>query len=558
MSKAVNAASAVAPITGGLLDGVSLDSRSLSGGSLNSRPQSGGSLNNVAERLSRGKWYAIAIIVVWFAIGVSPTWLPTPDSALYLMLGRSVAEGNGYALDGHPHAYVPPGYPYFLAALDRIGLGSMLWLNVAMGLIGLATVWVSYLLIREMATRPIALLVACLLGFNSLLHVMSALQLSDMPFTLLVIAGLYGLVRGLRGDRWALELGTLAILASCWVRLAGVAFAAACAVGLLFEPRATTRLRVGANVAALVVGVAATLGLFYAQYQNSLRAEHSLPPASYMAGLQSLASQPLGTLIKRTLSNVFESASEIPRFLMGLQGNPIVALAVCLVPAIVGVGRRLIRREFLIVLAVAGYAAGIVLNLPAGARYLLPVAPLLILYYLEGLTILLDWHPRVRRWAPAALMLFLVAFVGFNGVKGAYVMHKNVHQIAATREEIATCADWLRAHAQPGDHFLSCDAEWQMAYLSHVPYMQIDRWKVIAGKSRDEYLRFLYDQNVRLVVSVPEHISHYPDENLIREAVQDTRMFQPIASNEHHQLYRFVAPPGIATAAAPARTPGPL
>ncbi len=88
--------------------------------------------------------------------------------------------------------------------------------------------------------------------------------------------------------------------------------------------------------------------------------------------------------------------------------------------------------------------------------------------------------------------------------------------------------------------------------------MQLDRWVIIAGKSREEYLRFLYEQGVRLVVSVPEHLSHYPDESLIRDAVRDTRMFQPLAANEHHQLYRFVAPPAVATADASARTRGPL
>jgi 4-amino-4-deoxy-L-arabinose transferase-like glycosyltransferase len=510
-----------------------------------------GSLEGVAERLGRAKRYAIAIIVAWFAIAISPSWLPTPDSALYLMLGRSVAQGHGYTLDGHPHAYVPPGFPYMLAALERVGLGSMLCLNIAMALIGVASVWMSYLLVSQLASRPVALLVACLLGCNSLLHVMSALQLSDMPFTLLVLAGLYGFVRGLRGDRWALELGTLAILGSCWIRVAGVSLSVACAVGLVLQPRATSRLRLAGNVAALLLGVAATLGLYYAQYQNTLRAEHSLPPASYMAGVQALLAQPFGALIKRTLGNVFESAAEIPRFLMGLQGNPVLALAVCLVPAVVGIARRLRHREFLIALAVAGYAAGIVMNLPAGARYLLPVAPLLILYYLEGLTILLDWRPRVRRWAPQLLVLFVAVFVAFNGVKGAYVMHKNVNQIAATREAIATCAEWLHENARPGDHFLSCDAEWQMAYLSQVPYMQIDRWVVIAGKTREEYLRLLYDQGVRLVVAVPETRSHYPDEALIREAVRDTRMFQPLASNQQHQLYRFIAPPPVATPPVP-------
>ena len=76
-------------------------------------------LDDVAARLARTRRVITAVIVVWFALAVSPSWLPTPDSALYLMLGRSLAQGHGYALDGQPHAYVPPGYPLFLAALLR-------------------------------------------------------------------------------------------------------------------------------------------------------------------------------------------------------------------------------------------------------------------------------------------------------------------------------------------------------------------------------------------------------------------------------------------------------
>jgi hypothetical protein len=505
------------------------------------------SLDDVAARLGTAQRYVCVGVVLWFALGVSSSWLPTPDSALYLMLGHSLAQGHGYALDGQPHAYVPPGYPLFLAALERAGLGSMLCLNLAMGVIGLLSVWMSYRLVSQLASRQVALLVAGLLGCNSLLHVMSALQLSDMPFTLLVLTGLCCFLRGLRGERWALEWGTLAILASCWVRVAGVALAVACAVGLLLQPRSTSGLRVGGNVAALLAGVAATLGIFYGQYQHSLQVEHSLPPASYMAAVQALISEPIGSLLARALKNTYESAGEMPRFLMGIPGHPLAALAVCLVPALVGLGRRLARREFLIAPAVAGYAAGIVLNLPAGARYLLPVAPLLLLYYLEGLSVLLDWHPRVRRWAPQALLIFIVAFVGFNGIKGLFVWHKNQHQIAAKRDEMAESAAWLRSQARAGEHFLSFDAEWQLAYLSGVPYLQLDRCPLVGMMPRDQYLRFLFDQGVRLV-AVPEKVSTMADDSLIRDAVRDRRMFQPIADNGQFQVYRFLSPPVVATA----------
>lgn len=521
-----NAASAVAPLTTGSLDGV-------------------------AERLKKARRYAIAVIVAWFAIAISPAWLPTPDSALYLMLGRSLAQGHGYALDGHPHTYVPPGFPYFLAGLERIGLGNMLCLNIAMASIGGLTVWVTYLLISELASRPVAVLMACLLGLNSLLHVMSTLQLSDMPFTLLVLAGLLGLVRGLRGRKWALELGALAILASCWVRMAGAALVVACAVGLMVQPRSTSRLRVAGNSAALLVGLAVTLSIFFAQYQNSLRAEHSLPPASYMAGVQSLLHLPLGALVSRTLGNLYESAVELPRFLTGMKGNPIAALAICLLPVVVGLGRRLLNREFLLALAAGGYAGGIVLNLPAGARYLLPVAPLLLLYYLEGLSILLDWHSRIRPHAPAILVVVLAAFVGFNAVKGVYVFHKNEHRIADERAMMTDAAQCLRAEAHPGELFLSCDNEWPLAYLSEVPAMQIDRWIVIQSKTRDEYLNFVFDQGVRLVVAAPEGVGNYPDSGLFRDAVRDGRMFRPVARRGDYQLYRYLSPPAVVAAKLP-------
>jgi Dolichyl-phosphate-mannose-protein mannosyltransferase len=512
-----------------------------------------GSLDAIAIRLAAVKQYAVGAILVWFAVLVSPYWNQTPDSAIYLLLGRSLAQGHGYTLDGHPHTYVPPGFPLLLAALERAGLGSMFCLNLAMAVMGALSVWMSYRLVSEMASRPVAALVACLLGFNALVHTMSTLQLSDTPFTLLVLAGFYWMLRGVRGERWALEWGTLAMLASCWVRVAGVALALACAVGLLIQPRSAARLRVAANVVALFVGVAVTLGIYYAQYRVSLRAEHAKPPYSYMAGVQALITQPIGSLILRTLSNSYESAAETMRFSLGMHANPIAALVVCLVPALVGVGRRLARREFLIPLAVAGYAGGIVLNLPAGARYLLPVAPILILYYLEGTSILLDWRPGVRRWAPQVLFVLITGFVALNVAKSSYSMYRSSHQLADERAKMEQAADCLRTQARPGDHFLACDNEWPLAYLSGLSNLQVDRWLLAKTMGRDEYLRYMFDQSIRLVVAVPLGHGKYPDEALFREAVRDRRMFEPIANNGRYQVYRYLSPPAVDTASSTAR-----
>ncbi len=505
-------------------------------------------LDAVATRLSVFKPYIAVGVVLWFALSISPTWLPTPDSAVYLMLGRSLAEGHGYALDNQPHAYLPPGYPLLLAAFDRVGLGSMWCLNLMMGVIGLLTVGMSYRLVSEIASRQVALLVAGLLGCNSLLHAMSAVQLSDVPFTLLVLTGLYGMLCGLRGQRWALEWGALAILASCWIRVAGVSLAVGCALALVLQPRSTSARRVVANSSALVVGVAATLGLFYRRYQQSLQAEHSLPPASYMAAVDALVSAAPGTLLVRTLKNVYDSAAEMPRFLLGLKLHPLPVLAGIFVPALVGVWRRLVRREFLILLAVASYGGGIVLNLPAGARYLLPIAPLLILLYLEGLSAVLTWQPRVRRWSYPGLFGLVVAFVGLNAIEGLHWTYKNHHQVAAQQAALTETADCLRTQAAAGERILGYSAESELAYLSGIPYLQLDRCQLAGKMSRNEYLQFLFDQRVRLVVLMPGEKSRLADESLIKDAVRDRQLFEPIADNGQFHIYRFLAPPPIAPA----------
>ena len=40
---------------------------------------------------------AVAVIVVVYLASISPYWLPGNDSALYRLLGRSLAAGRGYS-----------------------------------------------------------------------------------------------------------------------------------------------------------------------------------------------------------------------------------------------------------------------------------------------------------------------------------------------------------------------------------------------------------------------------------------------------------------------------
>ena len=68
----------------------------------------------------RRLWLVGAIVAAVYLAGVPVQWWPTPDSALYLGLGRSLAEGDGYRFDGEPCTTVTPGLPWILAGIRTV------------------------------------------------------------------------------------------------------------------------------------------------------------------------------------------------------------------------------------------------------------------------------------------------------------------------------------------------------------------------------------------------------------------------------------------------------
>jgi hypothetical protein len=62
------------------------------------------------------------LILLGIVLGsaIRSVWAIDPDASLYVGLGRSLAAGDGYALDGVPHTKYPPGLPLLLAGVTRV------------------------------------------------------------------------------------------------------------------------------------------------------------------------------------------------------------------------------------------------------------------------------------------------------------------------------------------------------------------------------------------------------------------------------------------------------
>jgi hypothetical protein len=489
------------------------------------------------------RWFLCAAIVLWSVLAITRGWRPTSDSALYLMLARSLARGQGCTLFGVPDLSVPPGYPLFLAGLERAHLGSMFDLNIVMAAIGLAAVWAGYKLVAQIASQPVALSVACFVGLNAVWHAVSARQLSDMPFTLLVLTGLACLLHGLRRQTWTLEAGSLAIAASCGVRAIGVALVLGCLVGLL-QSRHRPRARVLCNAALMLACVAGGTGLCFVRYRYSLHAAGTLLPPGYLPLIQSLVEQPA-----QIVRNLYNSGVLFSLFFTSQQMPAVLAHLLFACPIAIGLRKSIAGGDYLLPSAAAAYLCVVAAVMPTEARYLVPIAPLLAYYWLDGLSAILS-HLAFRQLAPRAFSLAVLVLLAMNAIKGVDTLFKTQELIRTRTAELCAAAQLLHSQAGPGEQFVSSHRERELAYLSDVPLLQTERQAAFASMAPDDYLKFIFRQRVRFVVLATDEGQPSPDTDVFRRAVVDRAMFERLGEFGRFQVYRLRAPSTTSKAAA--------
>src|SRR4051812_2019865 len=134
-----------------------------------------------------------AALTVFYVLSFNGHWRMEPDSALYLTLGRNVAQGLGYTYHGQPHRLAYPGLPWLFAGLFKLfGTKSVLPHLIVMPLLGLAALALCYRLFLLHTGRAVAVLVTLTLGVSRTFYRYNFELLSEVPFLLGVLAFLVG------------------------------------------------------------------------------------------------------------------------------------------------------------------------------------------------------------------------------------------------------------------------------------------------------------------------------------------------------------------------------
>ena len=320
-----------------------------------------------------------------FLIGVTNKWWPTPDSALYLSLGRSLAEGNGYYFNGSPCNIVTPGLPLILAGL-RVLFGDGFWApNLFEALCGLIILLFVYLVVSRISNRFIALMCVLGVGLSFAFYYQTHRVLTDAPFAAIFWMLLYSWYRYRDGSAGWLIIIVLLSAVGLFIRAPGVMILIPL-VALVLERTSGKSNKKGFLAAAAIVFIVFTeMGMFYwlaRKYASGTPLYAALAFSRFSAGVwTSLFRAGKGLAqIPFTLTEMFTGQDGL--FLVILVGLPILIIG--------GIGGAILWKRGhrfvlpLIVLCILGLA----ISGGFGAirpRYLLPIQPLLFLAVLEGL-----------------------------------------------------------------------------------------------------------------------------------------------------------------------------
>lgn len=432
----------------------------------------------VVPRLTVLCWITVAIMGVLYLSSFTTRWWWTPDSALYLMLKNNLVAGEGFTLWGFPHLHVPPGFPLLLAMLEYVGLGTEWGRNLFMIGIGLGTIWVTYRVLLRITSPEMALLITAAFGYSHAMHFNTIRVLSDVPCMFFLWLGLWCWFSGLHEGSKKLELGTLCFFIACSMRVAAFPLALGASAGLVFQPANVSRLRLWLNAAVLPVIVATAAAGFFL-YRATVYG--SLP--TYENELFRVLDWSAFDWVRRPFEHAVLTSWSLSEVLMG-QPNESLGLWMGLlwIPIVFGMAEHVRRKHFVLVFMFLAYCLPIMLLRDMLPRYLLPVAPLVLLFFFDGVR---DCCRRIPPFRPSAAVVPLVlAWMAICCHLPKTMGHwADIHFGEDCHRELEEAhkdvAGFLRANAQEGDRFLSSAFHRNLSYRSGV-------WSLPVAKRRHE------------------------------------------------------------------------
>jgi hypothetical protein len=431
-------------------------------------------------------------LLVLYLLLQNPYWVPGGDSEVYTAIARNLLQGEGHTFNGQPVSMVPPGWSWALAAAMKISPEFRFLKLVTMSCM-LGSLAMTYWICRRFASPVVSAMVVLLSGILSHIYSLTFWLHSDALFCLFSTAAVllaFQLNEG-RSQAWRWALLIILCSASVFVRWAGVFTWLVVAAVLLhgeFWPRWNRRW------IAVAVTFVVTVGTFV-----SIRAALSVPPdiqrkirdAGGAEGDVGVAANQQNIEVVSTIYRIFNPASggwtgyvaratRWGNWIAYLLWQPLrigaASAAIGAVSLLVGwiallllllAGIWSIRGRQWIWLSLLMYSFALAMNWPhPNARYLVPIAPLIILGVLKGVDVLRERYPSpiFGKTANVVLGYFVASILLVNlslyavDVRVAHAQDFYDSYDAGVHRDLLSAVAWLNQQQDLADgHIAVCE-----------------------------------------------------------------------------------------------------
>jgi len=423
--------------------------------------------------------YAALCLTLW----LGDQWLSSWDSAVYLMTGRSLAEGGGYAYQGLPYSLRPPAFSWILSFFLSDGAFDPATINVFVMACAAAAVAAVFLVFRKVFGTPIALAAALLSGMSPAFVANFNRILSEYPFQLLIFAG-FGCMLASEGRRrgwlfWSL-CAAVSLGAAMWFRSVAVLVVPGFFVAGLMR-RDRWRWWLGALLPAALVVV---MALPWISASKAALAQAPSPSEQWLLydyGSAMFHVDPgdpasdwvdFEGYVQRIVVNGTELGSELAWMCTGSRSLPVrVAVALVLLAGwIVSVCRRATVLDWF----AAIYTVLVLTYFTYAQRLVLPLTPFVPLYLLVALDQLgraLSPHKTsaskvLSSRATVAVGVLLLALATWRTLPDSlHPEQQNGGRLGNRWADNVSTARWIREHT-PEDAVLLCRRAPELAFLS--------------------------------------------------------------------------------------------
>lgn len=476
----------------------------------------GETLGGIATR-KRKLILAVVAATGFFAI-INSSWNATPDSALYLSLGESIARGDGYVFNEEPHTFVPPGFPLILAGVARVFGPEFFWYRTLMALSGLLAAWLGYLFVERLCGRDTALLVGGVFALNHVLLSNSTFVLADVPYALFTFIALHAALSTVTdsGRYPRLVIAGLLMGIPPLIRINGIAIPFAAAIFFYCN---WTSLSRGKRLLGIAVFLAISFIPFFLWQNWKLSFPVSESEGSYLNAV-------VGRRLDEQLQVIVNALLEyVPESSFALTGVSIkTGFLEFLVPllTLVGMIQAFRKGERLLVPLTAIQFCGLLLS-SAGSRYLIFLLPGLYLFLALGVLELFKLLRSKFESFPGPRVMLLIFFATLAAMN----LGHNLGVVWSARSPLERNG----AESERSLPFFAA-ARW---LKSNAPYATI-------LTTRPRIIHYLSEcKTVSLVRSgVPEHEIWLDSEVRLKKTIRDTKPGFLFADSKDSKYYLHV------------------